>query len=118
YLQQDLVRQFLESDSPHARFNVVSELVGSGRLVDFQKRLESDRNAWSRGRSSVEADLQDAELTVQRLEDRLHSLPSEPIEGLDESWADWWRSASAVLNTEQNPAFEPSESLRVLGNTI
>src|SRR2546427_229067 len=51
YLQQDLVREFIESDSEEDRFTVMSELLGAGRLNEFLRDIERDRNAWSRTRT-------------------------------------------------------------------
>src|SRR5712692_102141 len=40
YLQQDLVREFVEGITPGDRFNALSELVGTGRMTELQMQLE------------------------------------------------------------------------------
>jgi exonuclease SbcC len=46
YLQQDLVRQFIDADNEQQRFNVVGELVGAGRVTELQLDLERSKAAW------------------------------------------------------------------------
>ncbi len=64
YLQQDLLKQFISSDTEADRFKVLSELLGAGRIVDLQQALEYARNMFSR---HVVTDLQaqTAELTTK-----------------------------------------------------
>ena len=47
YLQQDRLRNFLEGTNDQERFNVISELVGAGRLTDLQIQLEKESRSWS-----------------------------------------------------------------------
>jgi len=49
YLQQDLVREFIDSATAQERFSAVSELVGAGRVTDLQGDLERAKKAWSLG---------------------------------------------------------------------
>jgi DNA repair exonuclease SbcCD ATPase subunit len=48
YLQQDVVRQFIEADDDQQRFNAISELVGIGRATDLQLSLERAKKNWTR----------------------------------------------------------------------
>ena len=47
YLQQDLVRDFVEAASNQDRFAAVSELVGAGRVTELQASLERAKRAWT-----------------------------------------------------------------------
>src|SRR5712691_484886 len=46
YLQQDLVREFVEGITPGDRFNALSELVGTGRMTELQTQLERAKKSW------------------------------------------------------------------------
>jgi len=46
YLQQDLIREFIESDKPYERFLLLSDLAGVGTILNLQKNLESGRKEW------------------------------------------------------------------------
>src|SRR5207247_3957924 len=45
YLQQDMIRQFIDAASPQERFAAVSELVGAGRITELQDSLERSKKA-------------------------------------------------------------------------
>lgn len=53
YLQQDLVREFVEDDSPADRFALVSKVVGAGVILELQQALERSRNQWSRSTGAL-----------------------------------------------------------------
>src|SRR5439155_5801537 len=48
YLQQDLLRQFIEADGDQGRFAVIGEIVGAGRIGELQRQLESGKTSWTR----------------------------------------------------------------------
>lgn len=52
YLQQDLVRQFIDDDSASDRFALVSEVIGAGAVLDLQAALEKSRRAWATSMSA------------------------------------------------------------------
>jgi exonuclease SbcC len=74
YLQQDSVRRFVEADDEQTRFQVVSELVGAGRIGELQRLMESSKKSWTQATSSLTKDL--APLSTQRnaLAERLKRL--------------------------------------------
>ena len=98
YLQQDLVRQFLESDTDEARFEMVGELVGAGRVTEFQRQLDSARTAWTRARTRLEQETEAARLRVEQLTSRMAWLrDSSP--GQDATvarWKKWWSRVTAL----------------------
>jgi DNA repair exonuclease SbcCD ATPase subunit len=56
YLQQDLVRQFIDSDTSADRFALVSEVIGAGTILELQSALEKSRNLWSRNTTALRKD--------------------------------------------------------------
>ena len=74
YLQQDLVREFVESDSDQERFQVVSELVGVGRVEELQRQLEASRNSWSRATNTLERDIAPLRTQLSGLQERIARL--------------------------------------------
>lgn len=59
YLQQDLVREFIEGDSPSERFGLVSEVIGAGAILDLQTALEKSRRAWAVSTTTFRRDVLD-----------------------------------------------------------
>jgi DNA repair exonuclease SbcCD ATPase subunit len=98
YLQQDLVRQFIEADTERERFGAVSELVGAGRVTDFQQQLDRAKTAWSR---ATNARAREGEVIRQRLAallEQLSALDRTAIDdstGVDRRWTAWWKTAQA-----------------------
>lgn len=90
YLQQDVVRQFLD-ESEAERFEAITELVGSGRAIELQRALESSRNAWSRVRTQRGNDLKEREAEYRQLSNRINKLPEEgpEISAIEERWKAW-----------------------------
>ncbi len=114
YLQQDLVRQFIEADTDKDRFESVSELVGAGRVTELQLALERARNAWSRATTSVQNDLEQARSRLYSLQDQLSKLASSMGESevnVELVWTDWWRkSLDLGISIEQVPSPSSSEA--------
>ena len=114
YLQQDLVREFIEADTDKDRFESVSELVGAGRVNELQVALERARNAWSRSTNSVHEDLEKARSRLFRLQDQLNKLASSMGElevNVDSIWTDWWqRSLDLGMSAEQVPSPKSTEA--------
>jgi len=95
YLQQDLVRQFIESATEQERFAAVSELVGAGRVTELQAELEKAKAAWTKATNYRATELQPLRSRVASMESRRAELKARPVTagtGLDEaSWNKWWR---------------------------
>ncbi len=108
YLQQDLVRDFIDSVSANDRFSAVSELVGAGRVTDLQGELERAKKAWTSATNNRAAELLPLRNRLATMEARLAELKartSPPDAGLDETaWADWWKRMQAIgLNVSEPP---------------
>ena len=97
YLQQDLVRQFIEADTDQDRFKSVSELVGAGRVTELQLAVERARNAWSRATTTLEKDLESLNSRLNSLENRLGRLTDKESTGPKVDtvviWKEWWSQA-------------------------
>lgn len=100
YLQQDLVREFIDSVTAQERFGAVSELVGAGRVTDLQGELERAKKAWSLATNSRAAELEPLRDRLSTMESRLAELRVRPIAaeaGLDETaWSEWWMRVQAM----------------------
>jgi DNA repair exonuclease SbcCD ATPase subunit len=99
YLQQDLVRGFIEGETDTERFQALSELVGAGRITELQKQLESERLAWSRVTTQRESDLQETREQIEQLRlqiDRLGSRDVEQVSDVVGLWQRWWTDLSDI----------------------
>lgn len=56
YLQQDLIREFIDADKPEERFELLSEMAGVGSILDFQTKLEGNRRAWRKNITRVKTE--------------------------------------------------------------
>lgn len=81
YLQQDLVRQFVDADDEATRFQVVGELVGAGRIGELQRQLESSRNAWARATTALRKELEPVAERRRAIANHLERLVADPRAG-------------------------------------
>ncbi|KAB2770262.1 AAA family ATPase [Brucella anthropi] len=78
YLQQDLVRQFIDTDTPSDRFQLISEVIGAGVVLELQSALEKSRLQWARNITSRRKErLEPLELQAARLDEQLTRLDTE-----------------------------------------
>jgi len=100
YLQQDLVRDFIDAATAEDRFSAVSELVGAGRVTELQSELEKAKKAWSLATNSRVAELQPLRSRQSTMETRLAELKARSIhsqDGLDDTaWTEWWGQMQAM----------------------
>lgn len=119
YLQQDLVREFIESDSEEDRFTVMSELLGAGRLNEFLRDLERDRNAWSRARTERAREASEAAARASQIRARLERLrESATGQDVEKLWTDWWRDVRALGVTESEPVFASTHASQVVNDAL
>ena len=79
YLQQDLVRDFVDAITPQNRFSAVSELMGAGRVSDLQSEMERSKRAWSQSTNNRAAELRPLYGRLESMEARLAELKMRPI---------------------------------------
>jgi DNA repair protein SbcC/Rad50 len=113
YLQQDLVRQFIDSATDKERFAAVSELVGAGRVSELQAELEKAKIAWTKATHVREAELEAPRARLAGMEVRLAS-----IEGRQRvadqpnavAWSTWWETAKQFGVKVPEGGLGPNES--------
>lgn len=89
YLQQDLVRQFIDSDSDADRFSLISQIIGAGMILELQAVLEKARNQWSRNMTSQRKELLDPLLEqASRIDSQIRQFNADPLSGTGEASAD------------------------------
>jgi DNA repair exonuclease SbcCD ATPase subunit len=106
YLQQDLVRQFIDADSEQERFIAVSELVGVGRISELQNHLDRARTAWTRATTVRENEAAETEARLAAVDRELSSLSSADETfawTADSHWSSWWESSETLGITVQRP---------------
>ena len=54
YLQQDLLKQFIEDDDAEGRYSTIAELLGGGRVTDVQVALERAKQAYAAATTRLE----------------------------------------------------------------
>jgi DNA repair exonuclease SbcCD ATPase subunit len=98
YLQQDAVRDFVEADGDDERFQIVSEIVGAGRVSELQRQLDTSRTAWSRATNNLARDLEPLQVQRTALHARLRALGGidENAEATQEEWAAWMQEAARL----------------------
>ena len=105
YLQQDLVRSFIDGATDQERFNAVSELVGAGRVAELQIAVERAKVAWTKVTNSQQDELQTVKVQQSSLEARLAEITNRKSqtqsENLESAWNAWWE-AGAQLGVERN----------------
>jgi hypothetical protein len=106
YLQQDLVREFVEADSDGERFEAVSELVGVGRVRELQVELDKTRRAWTQATNRLASEAEPRSQRLRALESQLERLSSTSSEGsqLEAAWQAWWQRFAADYGGAPAPA--------------
>ena len=75
YLQQDLVRQFIDDDSAADRFALVSEVIGAGAVLELQAALEKSRRSWAASTTTFRKDeLDPLAVRVAQIDEHLARL--------------------------------------------
>ncbi len=100
YLQQDVVREFIEADDEQRRFSVVSELVGVGRVTELQRQLEASRTAWTRATNRMDDELKPLRNQIAALEERLRRLSEGDAQEFDQRGFESWVGEAQSLDVE------------------
>lgn len=98
YLQQDLLTNFLTADTDQDRFNSIGELIGAGRITEFQVELERSRKAWSRATNEQSTRMMGMEERLSRLNEQLEDLVGSSIKSTPSAkeWEAWWTQARST----------------------
>ncbi len=122
YLQQDTLRQFIDSDSDQERFNSVGELFGAGRVTELQVALERAKKAWSTATNLRASELETTQNTLASLEVRLRDFTARasqelpPIDGA--TWSNWWQRCGAAGVKTAASEFASRDSSRAIDSAI
>lgn len=93
YLQQDLVRQFIDEDSAADRFALVSEVIGAGAVLELQAALEKSRRSWAASTTTFRKDeLDPLTVRVAQIDEHLARLSDGGTVASDDA-----RQASTAL---------------------
>ena len=120
YLQQDLVREFVEADDEQQRFSAVSELVGAGRVTDLSLALERAKTAWSQANVRAK-DPRTAQSKLESLEAQLSTLTPAAEGDIDvtDAWSRWWeRTGELAESGTATPNADSSEGPRLLDAAV
>lgn len=119
YLQQDLVREFVESDSEQIRFQVVSELVGVGRVEELQRNLEVSRTNWSRATNSIEPDIASLRSQLAAVQERVTRLGALDADAMSEdAFRTWIDSVARFLQADESSRLANDRSAQTLDRAL
>ena len=99
YLQQDLVRDFIDKDSDQDRFRTVSELVGTGRLTELTTQLDRARTAWNtvtNGRREESRVIEERANNLRGRLDQLSDVTADELAAEEQRWVNWWGQAQVL----------------------
>jgi DNA repair exonuclease SbcCD ATPase subunit len=111
YLQQDMVRTFIDAQDARERFVALSEMMGAGRVVELQRTLEESRNLWSRATNSLNEEAEVLRRRLAALEARAVEVEPQTVAPELSSWEDWWNEAIRFGDVQPRsavPATSPS----------
>lgn len=113
YLQQDLVREFIDATDDEQCFTLVSELVGAGRVAELKSQLEKAKTAWTRATNTLQEELRPIRQKVALLESQLaeinQRLERSEASGVATSWEAWEAEVVQLLAPGSAPSGQSSE---------
>lgn len=122
YLQQDLIRQFVEAATDQERFAAVSELVGAGRVTELQASLERAKKAWSTTTNQREDELDPLRNRLAEIEARQNESAVSATQASSaitaETWDQWWLNLSRVGLTVLKVDSASREAPAAIDNSI
>jgi exonuclease SbcC len=95
YLQQDRLREFVESNDEQERFNVFCELVGTGRLTELQASLESESKSWTTASNKLSKEVLQSSQRLEELNQQLENsrrVAATTPNDLGMTWELWWQT--------------------------
>ena len=107
YLQQDLVRDFIQDQDKQARFSAVSEIIGTGRVTELQMQLDRAKTAWSKVTNERYEESGPSRKRLSTIRDQLSVMRTESAdrEALETHWTSWWSQAAPIIKGEFSAAF-------------
>jgi DNA repair exonuclease SbcCD ATPase subunit len=121
YLQQDLVRQFVEADTEKQRFKVVSELVGAGRIGELNTALDNQRTNWSKTINQLEEDLKKKRRALEDAKserDDLGEPEKKDLDNIRQKWSEWWATARELGIDRSPPEVDDSDASSAIDEAV
>ena len=102
YLQQDLVRDFIQNEDDQTRYHAISEIIGTGRVTELQAQLDLAKTAWTKATNNRYEESAESRHRLRFLEDQLQSLESSQVDlkGLQNHWTKWWKQVARFMKQE------------------
>jgi DNA repair exonuclease SbcCD ATPase subunit len=112
YLQQDLVRDFIQDQDKQARFAAVSEIIGTGRVTELQLQLDRAKTAWTKATNERYEESSALRKRLSTVREQLSAMPTAPValETLEREWTSWWIETGPIVKDE--PALAAAASPR------
>lgn len=118
YLQQDLVRDFVDAATDEHCFSVVGELVGAGRVTDLKTQLEKAKAAWTKATNAAQEELRPLRTQLTLLDSQLmeivNRLSKAPQAAAESEWTAW---CGGILSLDPKIVL-PSQMTRDTGPAI
>ena len=120
YLQQDLVRQFLEEEDEAGRFETICELLGVSRISVLQVELERQKASWTKATNVMQEEAGEFGSAVFRLDSQIDELSESDMQlaTLADGWSDWWRSVLQFIEVEERPRMDSADAAIVLDEVL
>ncbi len=121
YLQQDLVRQFVEADTARQRFEAVSELVAAGRINDLNSKLDTQRRKWSSKTNDLKNEIEETREELETAKSQRQELGDPEGEDLDDlrnKWSQWWSDAQDLGVDREPPNVQDSNASSAIDEAI
>lgn len=122
YLQQDVLRHFVEAADDHQRFYSVSELFGAGRVTEIQGALERAKKAWTTATNQRTEELSALQTSLGAAEGRARELGARVAPDLESisaaAWAQWWSDAASVGLKVGLPEYSSRDAARAIDGAI
>ena len=112
YLQQDLVRDFIQDQDKQARFSAVSEIIGTGRVTELQLQLDRAKTAWTKATNERYEESSAHRKRLNSVREQLSAMKAGPVDldALERKWSSWWGEAGPL--TKNEPALAVAASPR------
>jgi DNA repair exonuclease SbcCD ATPase subunit len=120
YMQQDLIRKFIDSDE-NDRFEAISELLGVGRVADFQDELSNAKSKWTEITNKLKKEEKDpAKNELDKLEEKINDIEEDETKNIEDiDWEDWWEKCISLdIDIEEYPSIKSDNASSKLDKTI
>lgn len=102
YLQQDLVRDFIQDQDKQTRFSAISEIIGSGRVTELQLQLDRAKTQWTKATNERYDESNALRKRLATIREQLATMAAGPVDlaTLEARWTSWWREAAPIINDD------------------